>query len=150
MLGLGVGLDELDAQHLILAFGHTGIHGEAVFLVLLDADAKETLVGQSGPPVAVSRGGETGIVGIAVEGAVVLYLHLAKGLPAHEVVGGELKRAVLHQLSVETAVGSEVDILEEDSIHGGLHHGSGLTSVDSDYVILSLSARGYENCSSNK
>ena len=93
-----------------------GPYGEAVLLALLDTDAEVALVDQSCATVVMPGCREHDIVRTALEGTVVLHLDASEGLPAHQRLG-ELERAVLDQFAIQTAIGSVVDILEEDTIH---------------------------------
>ena len=48
---------------------------------------------------------------------------------------GELKRAVLDKLGIEAAIGSIVDVLEEDTIHGGWNGSTNLSGVDVELML---------------
>ena len=111
----GLLVDQLHAN-LRLALGSLGPDGEAVFLALLHADAEEALVLQTRAALAVAGVAEHDVVGAALEGTVVFKLYVAEDAPAH-VVLGKLKGAVLHQLAVESAVGSKVDVFEKQTVH---------------------------------
>ena len=80
----------------------------------------------------------------ALEGAVVLYFEGAESLPTHEVVG-ELEGAVLHQLTVEAAIGSIVDVFKEQSVHCGLYGSSQLCGLHI-HDVLCLSCKGACQC----
>ena len=84
----------------------------------------------------MARVGETYVVGIALEGAVIAYLELTEGAPAHEALG-EFERAVLHHLGIEAAIGSVVDILEEDAVHRRLYGSPKFLGVHVEDVGLS-------------
>ena len=45
------------------------------------------------------------------------------------MVGGELERAVLDELRIKSSVGSVVDVLEEDAIHGLLYGAAKLVGL---------------------
>ena len=77
-------------------------------------------------------------MGIALEGTIVLYVELTKCTPAHQVLG-ELEGAVLHHLSIESAVGSVVDILEEDTVHRRLYGSAQFLCVDVKDMCLGCS-----------
>ena len=51
-------------------------------------------------------------------------------------VVGELEAAVLYQLSIETAVSSVVDILEEDAVHSRLYRCARFLGINSNNVLL--------------
>ena len=85
--------------------------------------------------------GKAYVVGIALERSVVANLKLTVGAPAHQVLG-ELKRAVLHHFGIQTAVGSVVDVLEEDAIHRRLNGGTELFGVHFHHVCLSRHSEG--------
>jgi len=115
---LVVGAYELDAD--LGVAGCAGIDGEVVVHAFLQANAEEAVVLKAGELVAMAGIGKCHIVRVAVEGGVgVVEGHLAEGVPAHQSLR-ELERAVLDELGIEASVGSEVDVLEEDAIHGGL------------------------------
>jgi len=113
-------VNETHLEGALAAFGATGPEGEAVGLVLHDGNTEEAFVLKARELVAVAGVFQTHIVGIALEGSVVFHLEVTEGAPAHEALG-ELERAVLHHLGIEAAVGSVVDILEEDTVHRGLY-----------------------------
>ena len=138
-------IDELYPQFLGTAVGHTGIDGEAVVGIFLNANAEVALVLQSCPHVAVACREQTCIVGVAVEGAVVLDFDFAKGHPSHEGVGGELEGAVLDEFAIESSVGGIVDVLEEDAIHGLLNGRTEFLGVDVEDVCLRCGRRGCQH-----
>ena len=88
----------------------------------------------------MARVGEAYVVGTALEGSVVANLELTEGAPAHEALG-ELERAVLHHLGIESAVGSIVDILEEDAVHRRLYGSPKFTGVHVEDVSLCRSRK---------
>ena len=130
-------VNQLNTQRLSLAAGDTSPHTEAILCVTLQTDAEEALVLKTGPHIVVAGAGETYVMRILVERAVVLHLYLTESLPTHEVVGREFERAVFQQLAVKTTVGSIVDILKEDTIHRGLNHAAGLSGFNSHNIVLS-------------
>ena len=143
-------IDEVNPKLGTAAVGHTRPDGEAVLLAALHADAEEAVILNHGVLVAMPRGRQAHIVGVAVEGAVVPERHLAGDVPSGKVVG-KLETAVLHQLGIQAAVGSIVDVLEEDAVHGGLDVGTGFLGVDGDDIFLCLSGQGGERkCSADK
>ena len=128
VLAHGVLVDELDADGTI-ALGGLGPYAEAVLLALLDANAEVALVGQTRAALLMAGVGEFYVPGAALEGTVILQVDTAEGLPAHEVLG-ELERTVLDQFAVESAVSGEVDVFEEDAVHGLLDGCSQFLGVD--------------------
>lgn len=75
-------------------------------------------------------------------GFVIVYGNLAEGIPAHEMLW-KLEVAVLHHLSIQAAVGTEVDILKKDAVHCRLYIGIGLvaSTVSSRVCALAVIAR---------
>ena len=136
MLFVGIRLYQLNAQHLGLSFRYTRIDTKAVFLVLFHTNAEVTFVLQTCPPIIVVHGAETCIVRIAVKRTIVLNLNLTKGLPSHQMVGSELKRAILQEFAIKSTIGGKIDILEEDTVHCGLNYSSRLLGVNGHGVIL--------------
>ena len=137
-LAVGHGDGQLHAYAgILVAFGYAAIEGEAVLLVLLHTDAEETLVEQCCPFVSVSRAAEAHVVGVALEGTVVAHLYVACHLPSGEGIG-EVKRAVLHQLGIQATVGSVVDVLDEEAIHGLLDGRAIAFHVDGELMVLSV------------
>jgi len=64
------------------------------------------------------------IMGVAIERSVVHELEASGRLPALQMIR-KFERAVLYQLRIETAVGGEIDIFDEDAVHGRLDFGAG-------------------------
>ncbi len=96
-------------------------HRDDVALPRLDADRSEAVVGDA---VAAGLRGEADVVRIrrrrrpiGAHREVTLGVGAGRLLPAHERFR-ELERAVLDLLRIEAAVGGEVDVLEEDAVHG--------------------------------
>ena len=108
---------------------------EAVALAGLHADAEKALVFQSGELRAVPRGRQAHIMGVALERAVVLQRHVAKRLPAHEMLG-KLERAVFHQLGIQASVGRIIDVFKEMPVHGRLDWSANLASLHHHDVSL--------------
>ena len=131
---LAAGVQQLNGELHGASIGSAGIGSETVFLALLEADATETFVVEPGTqPTAVVD--DAHVVGIAVEaGLGVLHRDVAKGYPANEGLR-ELEGAVLHQFSVESAVGTEVDVFEEDAVHRGLYLGCRPGYVNGHYML---------------
>jgi len=77
-------------------------------------------------------------MGIPVKRSLFIsHCYIAKAIPAHECLG-KLERPVLNQLGIQAAVGSEVDILEKKSIHGGLDRCTLFIHIDNQSDILLL------------
>ena len=91
-------------------------YGEAILLALLYANAEIALVDQSRTEVVVARVAKHHIVWTTLEGTIVLDFYTAEGLPAHQLLW-EFERAVFYQFTIQSAIGSIVDVLEKDSIH---------------------------------
>src|SRR5580765_4024111 len=72
-----------------------------------------------------------------VEGRIFTNLGLARLRGRHRPAPSrhrirKLKRAILHQLSVKPAVRAEVDVLKENSPHGGIDPRAGLVGVNGE------------------
>ena len=106
-----------------------GPYAEAVPGVLLETYPEEALVVEPGVLVVVPRVGEPDIVRVALKWTVVADFHLAETLPSLQGVR-ELERTVLDQLRIEAAVRCEIDVFEENAVHGRLDVGSGLREID--------------------
>ena len=74
-------------------------------------------------------------MGILVEGAIVLQGDFAGDVPSGKGVG-KLERSVYYQFGIQTAIGSVVDVLKEDTLHGRLHGGSQFGCFHRDGVVL--------------
>ena len=72
---------------------------------------------------------------IVLERTVGLQFEVAIGAPAHQRLV-ELERTVLDHFSIETAVGSVVDVFEEDAVHCRLYRSSEFLSVHVEDVVL--------------
>jgi hypothetical protein len=77
-------------------------------------------------------------------GFVIVYGNLAEGIPAHEMLW-KLEVAVLHHLSIQAAVGTEVDILKKDAVHCRLYIGARLGRIYGQLARLCVS-RYSESC----
>ena len=128
-------VDQLHLQHLWLAFGNACPHAESVVLTLLHTDAEKALVLQTRQLFHMPRGTETHILGVTGKGAIIPHLQPAQGVPSHQGIGRILERAVLHHLGIHASVGSKIDILIEDAIHGG-RYGCSLPCGLNGYHIL--------------
>ena len=126
------GIDKLDAERRLPACRNAGPHAEAVGVAFLEADAEESFVVKSGPFMGMSGIDEAHVVRIAVEGAVVPDLDPSESLPTLQGILGELEGAVLDEFGIQAAVGSEIDVLKEDAVHGRLDRGSRFGQVDVD------------------
>ena len=111
------------------------VYGEVILHVLLQSHAEVAAVLDAGLLLACPCALEGHIVRVVLEGGLhVAHGHVAEGAPSHQSLW-ELEGSVLYHLCVETAVGSEVDVLEEDAVHGGLYLHAGLVG---DYGKLVL------------
>ena len=96
----------------------TRINREMIIHALLQSHTEETPVLQSGELITMSRFLQGNIVRITIKCRIgIIHLNFSKGVPTHQLLR-ELKRAVLHHLGIESTIGSKVDILEEDAVHG--------------------------------
>ena len=66
---------------------------------------------------------------IVLEGSVVTDFDIAGRVPTHPRVL-EFEGTVLDHFGIEAAIGSEVDVLEEDAVHRWLDHGTRLCGLD--------------------
>ena len=115
------------------------VDGEVVGHPLAQSDAEEPMVLNTGPAMGMTRLFHVHVMGIAVEGRIVgLDARFSRHLPSHRGIG-KFERTVLYKLGIQTAVGTEVDILEEDSIHGGGNVSRGFLGLHLESV-LSLGA----------
>ena len=106
------------------------IDAELVAHTFLQAHAEVTAVFNARPLVGMAVVLQAYIMRIAREGrVVVLYLHVAEGLPGHQSLR-KLKRTVLHHVGIEASVGSEVDVFEEYAVHRRLNHSPGFVGLD--------------------
>ena len=119
----------------VAAFGTACPNCESVCRPLLQSHAEESVVLNHGVLVVVSRGSQTYIMGILVEGAIVLQGDFAGDVPSGKGVG-KLERSVYYQFGIQTAIGSVVDVLKEDAVHGRLHGGSQFGCFHRDGVVL--------------
>ena len=117
---LSVGIHQFDGKLHWFGIRRTDIGGETVIFSFFQADATITFIIQSGTQKTAVIG-NAHIMRIAVEaGPLVLYRHLAERYPPHQRLR-ELKRAVLYQFGIQTTVRTEIDVFEEDSIHGRIY-----------------------------
>ena len=141
-------VDEFHAYAGIGRRGHmlAGIDGEVVAQPFLDAHTEETAVLQTGALLDVAGVAEHHIVGVAVEGgAYVAHRHIAEGVPSHQGLR-KLERAVDYHLGIKTTVGTEVDVLKEDAIHGGLDGSPHLLGLHSKLSLCGdTTAQGKES-----
>ena len=142
-------IDKVNPKFGSAAIRYTCPHGEAVFLATFYTHAKETVVLNHGMLVAVSRGCQAYIMRVFVEWTIILQGHLAGDVPTGIVVG-ELERAVLHQLAIQTAIGSIVDVLEKDAVHGGGDRTSHLGGVHVKRGCLCCQACSRHHCCTNR
>ena len=129
-------------RHLHVGVAAHGLspNGEAIFLVLIDADAEVAFVLQTGSRIVMAGIVEHHVMRTTLEGSVVLHFKLAESLPAHKSIR-KFERAVLHQLAVQSAVSSIIDVFEEDAVHGRLHRRPHLLGVHVESVGLSVCSK---------
>ena len=148
-----LGINQLHTDLALLAIDEmkTAIYGEIVLHILLQAHTEETTVLQTG--LLLTRTGtlESYIMRVAVEG----WLHVVEGyvtecIPSHQALW-KLERTVFHHLCIETAIGTEVDILEEDTIHGRLDFYSRLVCLNHKLMLCESSERRHrhQHCCEN-
>ena len=142
-------IHQVNPQFGSTAIGHTSPHREAVLFTALHAHAEEAMILNHRVLVAVSRRSQPHIVRILVERAIILQRHLARDVPTSKVVR-ELKRAVLHQFAIQTAISGIVDVLEEDAIHRRWDRSAHLGCVDVHRVRLRRHARRNHHCRKNR
>ena len=135
VLILGIIIAQVESDKLFLGrFGFlaerrcTCPHCESVLFTLLNAHAEVALVLQAAEHHGVSGVTKTNIVRTALKRTVITNLHIAESSPTHKRVV-KLKRAVLYKLRIESAVGSIVYILKEQTVHGLLHRNAGVLSL---------------------
>ena len=103
---------------LALQVVQASIDREVVSHVFLQAHAEEATVLKAGNLLVMASALKRYVVGVAVESRLhVTHGDVAEGAPTHQAVG-KLKTAVLNHLCIETAIGSKVNVLKEDSVHG--------------------------------
>ena len=109
--------------------------GEVILHACLQSHAEVSAVLDTCLLVQMSVVEESHIVRVAlVCGTLVHHLHAAERLPSHQSVG-EFERTVLHQVGIKSAVGTEVDVLEEDAVHRWLYCGSWLIGLHQNLVL---------------
>ena len=102
---------------LALQVVETGKDREIIVHTLLQSHAEEAAVLQSCELLVVTGALQYHVVGIAVKGRFhVADADIAEGVPAHQPLR-KFKTAVFDHLGIESAVGAEVDIFEEDTVH---------------------------------
>ena len=88
---------------------------------LSQSDAEESVVVQACAFLLVASIAQGDIMRITGKGrGAVAQSHVAEHVPTHEWLR-KLERAVLHQFGIESAIGSEVDVFEENAPHRGLN-----------------------------
>ncbi len=126
-----VGTDEFHVECGEVGGTVAGIDAEAVVGTLPEADAAESLIVE---PRAGKLGGllQMHVVRIALKaGLLVAHTDLAEGCPSHQVLG-KLEGTVFHQFGIQTAVGTEVDVLEKDAVHAVVGLGHRASEVDTE------------------
>ena len=112
-------VDELHANlsFLSLQVVETGKDREVIAHPFLQSHAEEATVLQSCELLVMTGTLQYHVVGIAVKGRLhVADTDIAEGVPTHQPLR-KFKTAVFDHLGIESAVGAEVDILKEDTVH---------------------------------
>ena len=117
-----------------IALGGLGPDREAILLALLYANAEESLIGQTRAAVVVAGGTQNHIIGTTRKGSVAHYIDASEGLPTHQMLG-EFERAVLDHFTIESTIGSIVNVFEENTVHGRLDGGSQFLGIDVHDVL---------------
>ena len=98
----------------------TPIYGEIVLHILLQAHAEETAVLKTSLLLTGTGTLECYIMRVAVEGWLhVIEGYISEGIPSHQALW-KLEGTVFYHLCIKTTIGTKVDVLEEDTIHGRL------------------------------
>ncbi|MCR6657037.1 MAG: hypothetical protein NVV63_14780 [Opitutus sp.] len=111
------------------------IDAEIVNLALLHADAAKALVLDHGASIRGNDAREVRVGRMTLRIALHSHPRAARVGRGHVPAGerfGKLKRPILHQLGVETAVGAEVDVLVKHTPHRGLDRGAGPVDIDTN------------------
>ena len=111
------------------------IEAEVIAQSFLQSHAEESVVLQTSAAVMVCGSLEDDIVRVALKGGLVRCdADIAKSLPTHQGIR-KLERAVLDHLGIQASVSSEVDVLEEDAIHGRLNLSHRLLGLNGKLVL---------------
>ena len=117
----------------------TAIYGEIVLHILLQAHAEEATVLKTSLLLTCACALKCYIMRIAVEGRFyVAEGYISKCIPSHQALW-EFEGTVLYHLCIESTIGTEVDILEEDTIHGRLDFCSRLVGLNSKLMLCESS-----------
>ena len=121
------------------------VRRKAVLLARLKADAPISFIVDSGPEPS-SIVGNTHVMRVSVKARVfVLNADQTERCPAYEAVR-ELERTVLHELGIKSAVGSEVDVLEEYTVHFRRYILAGSLHIHAEMVGRCLCCRAKADC----
>ena len=126
-------IGEPEEQGALAAIWATSPKAYTIDFIGLGGDTEEALVLNTGALVYVTRIGKTYIMRITLEWTIVTNFNLAEGLPAHQGLG-KFERTVLDHFGIEAAVGSIVDVFEEDAVHGVLDFGTRLCGLDEQFA----------------
>ena len=132
-----LGIDEFYTNLALLAIDEmqTAIYGEIVLHILLQAHAEETAVLKTSLLLAGTGTLECYIMRVAVEGWLhVIEGYISEGIPSHQALW-EFEGTVFHHLCIKTTIGTEVDVLEEDAIHGWLDFYSRLVCLNCKLML---------------
>ena len=148
-----LGIDEFYTNLALLAIDEmqTAIYGEIVLHILLQTHTEEAAVLQTGLLLTGTGTLERYIMRVAVEGRLhVIEGYVAECIPTHQALW-KLERTVFHHLCIETAIGTEVDILKEDTIHGRLDFYSRLVCLNHKLMLCESSERRHrhQHCCEN-
>ena len=103
-------------------------------MATMHSHSEETFIFQAGVLGPVGGWRQSHVVRVAVEWAIVHQRDVAECVPSHEMLR-KLERAVFYHLSVETAVGCEIYVLEEYAIHRGRDLNSGTGGIYYEVVF---------------
>ena len=89
---------------------------------------------------------QSDIVRIPLERAVTLQGDVSENIPSGKSVR-KFERTVLDEFGIQASVGSEVDVFEKVSVHGGLDFGSQLICLHNQLVdILCMEGQSGRKC----
>ena len=147
-----VATDEFNANLCALAATYTCVDREVVVESFLESDAEIAVILYSCLLLAMAVVLECHVVGILVEGGpFAVEGNISEDVPSLQSAADALsarcemercfKGTVLDEFGIESSVGSEVDVFEEDAIHGGLD-GSARLGVEQQLALSVGSSYG--------
>ena len=116
---------------------------ETISLVLDEPNAEVALILKSGGAFLMSGITKEHVVWATLERPIVLYCYISERLPTHEFLR-KLERAVLHQLAIQAAIGSIVDVFKKKAVHRWLHLGTHFFGIDVERVGLCQQANHWQ------